>query len=112
MVKYRFGIDHANSTDDPETVLEIESTTEETKTIEKVQIISETNEGKLEMFVDREGFYESKTYHRTAKATLRNFLEFEVDKRLEPGEKFSIILQNYASGVNAEIVGNVIYGIE
>lgn len=111
MVRFRYGIDHTNTSDDPETVLEIESTTEETKRINSIQIIDETNEGKMEFYVDREGFFEAKTYHKTAVATIENFLEFEIDRLLEPGEKFTIILQNYAAGVNAEIVGNVIYEI-
>lgn len=112
MVKYFFGIDHVNTTDDSETIITVESTSEETKTINEVRLTSETNAGKLEMFVDREGFYEAKTYHKTAQAEMRNWLVIPIERKLEPGEKFTINLQNFVAGVNAEITGSVVYEIE
>lgn len=112
MPEFYYGIDHANTGDTSETVIEIESTEEETKTIKTLEIISETNEGLLEMYVDREGFFEAKTYHLTAKATIENKLTLPINRTLAPGEKYTITLQNKAAGVNAELVGHVIYEIE
>jgi len=100
-----------NTTDLNEVVLQIESTTEEKKKIVKINITSETNAGQLTWAVDRESFFEGGTFHLTAEATIEDFLEFMVDRELEPGEVFRLFLQNVAAGVNAEINGDVEYEI-
>lgn len=110
MVFYR-GIAHVNTVDTEVSVLKVTSTEAEKKKIIAVRLTNETNAGMLKFYVDRENFFEGNTSHRTAQATIEDFLEFAIDRVLEIGETFEVTLQNVGAGVNAEIYGDIVYDI-
>jgi len=107
MTTYFEAFNHANSSDNEETVLTITSNETEKKKIVAIHIISEVNDGVLTWYIDREKIGN----HYTGKATIQNFLTFNVDSELNVGEEFKITLKNVVSGTNAEIVGLVEYQI-
>ena len=106
-MKYYEGFSHTNSSDNEEDVVSLTSTSEEKKKINKILIFSETNDGVMRWYVERERV----GTHYTNKATIQNALEFEVDRELAEGETFKITLKNVSSGTNAAIVGAIEYEI-
>jgi len=109
-MKYK-GFDHTNTTDDEENVLEITSTEAEVKRIVAVNIIKETNAGKLKFYIERENLFEENTYHKTAQWSTYYPLRFIINEELDIGKTFRITLQNVTAGTNAELVGYVEYEI-
>lgn len=107
MTNYNKLVEHANGTDEPETVAEVTSTEGEPKTVKRVLITSTTNAGYLKGNVERETLFK----HLTAKATVENFLEIPVNSELEVGDKFKLTLENKSSGTNAEVYGLIEYEI-
>ena len=107
MVYYYESIEHINSSDDEEEVITITSTAEEKKKIVSILIYFEANAGYLNAYIDREKILS----HPTARATIRNYLELEIDAELAEGEEFKLTLKNRVSGNNAEIYGAVKYEI-
>lgn len=111
MTSYYAHIDHTNSSDDPESILSVESTEAEKKRIKALHIVAHTNEGKLKPFIEREGLVEGDGYIKTGAATLQNELVIPLDHELPIGQKFELTLQNVAAGTNAALVGWVEYEI-
>jgi len=107
MVKYFASFDHTNGSDNEETVLTLTSCEEEKIKIDAIHILSETNEGILTWYIEREKIGE----HRTGVATIQNELIREVNAALEVGKTFKITLRNKISGTNAAVVGAVEYEI-
>lgn len=106
-MRYYKVIEHANTTDKEEEVIEITSTEEEKRKINIVKISKETNAGYLKFYIDREQTGE----HLTAQLSIQNFIEFGFGRELALGEIFKITLQNKAIGTNAEIFGLIEYEI-
>lgn len=111
MAQYFKGFAQVNADDLVNEVASLQSTESEKKKIIKVRISKETNAGYMTLYVDRENLFEGNTSHRTAQATVEDFLEFPIDRELEIGEVFKIFLQNVAAGVNAELSGDIVYEI-
>lgn len=107
MALYYVGIDHTNSSDDEEEVIRITATEKEPRRIISVLINSETNSGKLRMYIDRENLFSGESYWKTGVTTIRNYYEIEVNRTLSPGETFKLTLQNITAGTNASISGAV-----
>ena len=105
------GFKHVNTTNVAETVITLQSTEAEIKTLVKVRISKETNAALLKMFVDRENLFESDTGHHTGQATIEDFLEFDIARELQLGEEFALTLLNEAAGVHGQISGDLVYSV-
>lgn len=103
--------DHANTTDNAESIARVTSTESEKKRVKSVHIIGQTNLGKLKPFIERESLIEGDGYIKTGVATLENELIVPVDAELPIGQTFELTLQNVASGFNAALVGYIEYEI-
>lgn len=107
MVRYFERIDHVNSSDEPEEVITVTSSSEAPKTVERLLITSETNGGILEVNIEQETPIE----YQTANATIQNFLEIPVEAELPVGQAVEVTLENVSAGVNAEVHGIIEYSI-
>lgn len=108
MPEYIKGFNHTNSGDTEETVLTLTSTAEEPKKIIKVVIASETNNGIMKFYIEREAIGEDIP---TGSLSTNQLAELPVGHDLPVGQEFKLTLKNKTAGTNATIVGYVIYEI-
>jgi hypothetical protein len=106
-MRYYKTIEHTNTTDKEEVVLQMTSSEEEKYKIIALHIVKETNNGILRLYKERDNFGTLLTGY----ATIQNTLTIPIDIELEVGKTFKITLQNKASGTNAGIVGFIEYEI-
>lgn len=106
-LQYYERINHANSTDNETEITTLESTTEEPKKIIAIGILSETNNGILRGYWERD----NAIVLPTGAMTESGIQEYPVDLELKVGESFELTLQNVSAGSNASIVGYVRYEI-
>lgn len=106
-VQYYERIYHTNSDDTENSVTTLDSTAEEPKKIVAIGVLSETNEGILRCYWERDNFLTLPT----GSLSESGIMEYPVDLELQVGEGIEITLQNVTAGTDAVLVGYVRYEI-
>ena len=107
MVEYYEMINHTNSSDSEEDVIELYSSKEEPKEVVEIHITKVTNAGILKAYIEREKIAEIPTEG----LNIQNSLVIPVGAKIPEGQKFKITLQNIVSGTNAQVIGYIRYHI-
>ena len=111
MVKYYLGFEHTNSGDDEEKVVDLTSTEEEPKTLNRIVITHRlASDTLLTGYLEREKIIDNVRIE--ASPENENPYVFSVGLDIPVGQTFTLKLKNQSAGSNGGIVGYFEYEIK